>query len=280
MDILNRLFRPKPQPITAEKFAELRTAQPRRLRFGASKRLSRGSNGPAVGFLSVNFSETISRLVPCDLQRVNGQFGPQYRRVIRSEDEYARLDQWVEANKDVVFIRSLFATCVAVGEHQSSPGVRTEIGELERRAKYDADGAARASLLEKMETVYGRLLGELEIDSICAVPPSEPGKFCLPAWLSSNLSGRLGVEDLTPHLSWGGAKPQLKEVDVDLKWQQLEAVGLDIGVDVKGRNVLIIDDLYQSGATVHFVASRLQAAGAAELHCLAVVKSLGDTDNT
>jgi hypothetical protein len=278
MSIFSRLLGSRQEPITLVRFNELRTAEPRRLRFGSSQKLSRGNGGPATGFLNLTFRETIERILPCDLARKDGRYGPY--AVIRSEAEYAKVESWINENKDLVFIRSLLSTCVALGEHQSSPGVRTELGELERRAKYEADKSARASLLEKMEEVYNRLLDELDIDSICAVPPSEPGKFCLPARLSSKLSERLGLEDLTPHLSWAGTKPPLKEVEVDLKWQRLEAVGLNVSVDVKGRNVLIIDDLYQSGATVHFVASKLQMEGASELHCLAVVKSLSDTDNT
>lgn len=276
--MLSRLFRPKSEPITSARFADRRTAQPKRLRFGASRKLKRGSGGPAVGFLNLPFRETIARVLPWELERKDARYGPY--RIIRSEEEFGEIDSWLNANADVVFIRSLFATCIAVGEHQSSPGVRTRLGELERRAKYDADKSALNDLAIEMEAVFRRLMGGLGIDSICAVPPSEPGKFCLPASLSSLLASRLGLNDLTERVRWRGCKPQLKDVDVDQKWQRLEAVGLDVDADLRGRNVMIVDDLYQSGATAHFVASKLQAAGAVELHCLAVVKSLGDTDNT
>lgn len=131
-----------------------------------------------------------------------------------------------------------------------------------------------------LQAIYTRLLGDLEISALCAVPTSKPGSFCLPVWLAANLAKRVNIDDITPSVKWGGPKRSLKELDVDRKWAALEDVGLEIEADIKGRQILIIDDLYQSGATVHFVASRLQAAGAEELHCLAVVKSLGDSDNT
>lgn len=280
MSILSRFFRTRPEPITVERFRELRTAQPRRLCFGATRKLSRGTSGPAIGFLNLNFSETIEVLLPWDLQRYDGKFGRQYRRVIRSENEFGEIEEWIDENSEIVFIRSLLTTCIAASVHQSAPGQHTIVGDLERRAKYESDQGARSELLDRLEAVYRRLLGDLGIDAICSVPPSKPESFCLPAWLAAGLSDRLGIEDLTPSLNWAGSKPSMKEVDVDQKWAALDAVGLTIGVSVEGRRILVLDDLFQSGATVHFVASKLQSAGASELHCLAVVKALSDTDNT
>lgn len=55
---------------------------------------------------------------------------------------------------------------------------------------------------------------------------------------------------------------------------------MTIGAGVNGKNLLLIDDMYQSGATAHFVGSKLRSAGANELHLLAVSKGRRDTDNT
>lgn len=278
MSILSHFFPSRPEPITLERFVELRAAQPRRLCFGTSQKLGRGTNGPAIGFLNLPFRETIERLLPWNLDRKDGQFGP--RRVIRSEAEYGDIERWIGENGEVVFIRSLLLTCVAAAVHQSSPGHHTVVGELERRAKYEADVHASAQLLDRLEVVYRRLLHCLGIDAVCSVPSSGQERSCLPAWLAAGLSQRLNVEDLSGEVRWAGAKPSMKEVNVDHKWSALGAVGLLIQKSVEGRRILIIDDLYQSGATVHYLASQLQAAGASELHCLTVVKSLSDTDNT
>ena len=280
MSIFSRLFRTRPEPISMARFCELRAAQPRRLCFGTSRKLSRGTDGPAIGFLSLNFNETIEVLLPWDLERFDGKYGRQYRRIIRSESEYIDIENWISGNSEIVFIRSLLTTCIAVSEHQSAPGQHTVVGDLERRAKYESDQSARSDLLDRIEAVYRRLHGDLEIDAICSVPPSRRGSFCLPEWLAAGLGDRLGIEDLTTSLNWVGSKPSMKEVDVDQKWAALEAVGMSIDVSVEGRRILILDDLFQSGATVHFVASKLQSAGASQLHCLAVVKALSDTDNT
>lgn len=278
MSILSNIFGSKAEPITLERFNQLRTAEPLRLCFGTSKKLSKGSNGPAFGFLNLTFRETIERLLPWRLERKDARYGPY--RIIRSEEEYDEIERWINENSDVVFIRSLLAVCVAANEHQSAPGLHTSVGELERRAKYQSDQNARCKLLDILETVFRRLFANLQIDAVCAVPASRVDQFCLPVWLATGLSERLGLEDLSQAVRWAGTKSKMKEVEVDQKWAELEGVGLCIDGSVEGRRILIIDDLYQSGATVHFVASKLQLAGANEIHCIAVVKSLRDTDNT
>jgi len=43
--------------------------------------------------------------------------------------------------------------------------------------------------------------------------------------------------------------------------------------------VIVIDDKYQSGISIQFVASVLRAAGAGEIFGFCAVKTLRDTDN-
>ena len=66
---------------------------------------------------------------------------------------------------------------------------------------------------------------------------------------------------------------------VDQKWGALEEVGLTVGNAFEGKNILLIDDMYQSGSTAHFVGSKLRAAGVNDIHLLAVSKGRRDTDN-
>jgi predicted amidophosphoribosyltransferase len=100
----------------------------------------------------------------------------------------------------------------------------------------------------------------------------------LPNRIAAKLAEELGIEDLTPQIGWASAKPSVKETAVNKKWSVLEEVGLNVSEQFKNRDVLIID-VYQSGTTVHFIASKLREAGCGDIHCLAVVKALGDTDN-
>jgi predicted amidophosphoribosyltransferase len=64
--------------------------------------------------------------------------------------------------------------------------------------------------------------------------------------------------------------------------QKLDALVGSISVDadkVRGKSLVVVDDLYQSGLTINYVAEELRAAGAAEVFGLAAVKTLRDDDN-
>ena len=232
-----------------------------------------------MGFFSVPFSETLSLLFPWALERKIGIHGPYIRRVIRSEDEFARIEQWMDENNEVVFIRSLLDSCVACAEHQLPEGGRSHVGTLERAAKYQGSAGARSELTELMVDVAQRLWADKDLDAVCAVPPSTPGNLGLPAHLAKQVAAALDADDISDQVSWNGPKPSIKNVDMANKWAALDQVGLTIDEALTGRNVLIIDDMYQSGATIHYLASELQEAGAESVHCLSVVKARRDTDN-
>ena len=51
-------------------------------------------------------------------------------------------------------------------------------------------------------------------------------------------------------------------------------------LNVKDKTVILIDDKYQSGITIQYIAMKLQQAGACEVYGLSFIKTLSDTDNT
>ena len=48
---------------------------------------------------------------------------------------------------------------------------------------------------------------------------------------------------------------------------------------VSDRSIVVVDDLYQSGLTINYIAEELRAAGAKEVFGLAAVKTLRNDDN-
>jgi predicted amidophosphoribosyltransferase len=227
----------------------------------------------------VPFAETIGSVFPWPLFRnTRGKFGGYYR-VVSDDHEFSEISQWLAENADVVFIRSLFSTAVAACEHYITPERRSRVGELEHSAKYEGDARARDALVDILEAVYRRMHDGRKIDAIASIPPSKPGRTSLPNQLAEQLSKRLGIVDSTSSLHWDGPKPSIKELDVDEKWAALEEVGLTVNDAFEGKDVLLIDDMYQSGSTAHFVGSKIRAAGANDIHLLAVSKGRRDTDN-
>ncbi len=266
--------------ITLAAFQELRATDKKRICFGSLHKnaLKPNTNGQAAGFFNVPFIETIGTLFPWKLFRNKNQYGGYYR-TITDDGEFNEIRIWMSQNADVVFIRSLFATAVAACEHYTSQNERSRVGTLEHAAKWNGNDSAKNELVEILKDIFDRMHGKRRIDAILSVPPSKAGQQSLPNYLASGLASKTGLPDLTASVSWNGAKGEIKELSVDEKWEALAKVGLTVSDQLAGMNLLLIDDMYQSGATAHFVASHLRAAGANDIHLLAVSKGRRDTDN-
>ena len=268
--------------ITLERFKALRASDDaKRICFGSIHKnaLKRADGVRSAGWFNVPFAETISSVFPWPLFRnTKGQFGGYYR-VVGDDHEFSGINQWLTENADVVFLKSLFSTAVAACEHYVTSDRRSRIGELEHSAKYEKNAAAVSELVDVLESIYRRMHGKRRIDAIASIPPSVAEQQSLPNLIAARLSKRLELPDLTANLRWNGSKPSIKELSVDQKWVALEGVGLTVDHVFAGKNVLLIDDMYQSGSTAHFVGGAIRAAGADDLHLLAVSKGRRDTDN-
>ena len=159
-------------------------------------------------------------------------------------------------------------------------GERTEIGTLEYRAKQCGDKDAVTTLARQcVDTIKDFPLYN-DADLVCAVPP-RPGKnFDLPSALASRVGVELGKGDITHHFSFGSQKMSAKSATLDDKWAAWEAAQLAFnGTDITDKRIILIDDKYQSGTTIQYIAMKLQEAGAGRIYGLCVVKTMRDTDN-
>ncbi|RME42016.1 MAG: phosphoribosyltransferase [Chloroflexi bacterium] len=270
-------------PISRQSVEEMLAKSPRRICFASTHRnaLRHDPGENWVGRFAVPFPNTVYPLFHADtgLELFENRRYGNWWRSIRTEEEYEKIGQWVDANRELVFLRDGLALSIALGEHMEEPGKRSEIGELEYRAKYNRDSSAIDALVARCETVIGRLPYYRDATGVCAVPPSPEKAFDLPSRLAGAVSERLGMRDLTNTIRWRSQKPSLKEVPFNEKWGTLEQVGLDCGHDVAGQRVILVDDMYQSGVTMHYVAMGLIASGAEHVYGLALAKALRDTDN-
>lgn len=266
--------------ITLARFQALRAKEPKRICFGSIHKnaLKPNPTGKSAGFFNVPFIESVGDLFPLELfENKKGRYGGYYRTVI-DDDEYDDIKTWMSENADVVFIRSLFNTAVAACEHYIGNG-RSKVGQLEYAAKYENNFSSKGALVEVLLDIYSRMHSKRQIDGIVSVPPSTAGQTSLPNYLASALAAKVGIPDLTNNIRWKGPKGSIKSLAVDEKWAALEAVGLSVGGELERKDLLLIDDMYQSGATAHYIASKLREAGANSLHLLAVSKGRRDTDN-
>jgi len=118
------------------------------------------------------------------------------------------------------------------------------------------------------------------VDCVVSMPPSRPDKpFDLPHFLAGEIASALGKADLRGSLKTRSKRKQLKGVSVNDKLNQLRGtVHVDETV-FRGKDVLIVDDLYQSGTSVNYVGMLLLQAGARRVFALACEKTVGNVDN-
>lgn len=137
----------------------------------------------------------------------------------------------------------------------------SEIGELIFRLKYRGEKASIAPLCEAAcDFVKQR---GWQVDMIVGVPPSRPGRRIQPVFLLTDAMGKaLGVEVCRDCIKKVKSTAELKTVYEYNRRLELLADAYAVAADkTKGRNVLLTDDLYRSGATLEAVAKSLRDAG-------------------
>ncbi len=238
-----------------------------------------------VGSFSVPFRETILPLFEADtkLHLFRSASGQGYWRSIWSEEEFARIATWVAAQGTRIFLRDCLDLSMALDQNLTDnvSGRYTELGSLEARAKTNCDQSAITALTERLGEAISFMPYYCEARVIAAVPPV-PGKpFDVPSLLAAHIARQNpGLLDVTPQFRFGAPKGTVKAAQVEEKWAAWERAGLTMASSLTGTPaVILIDDKYQSGITLQYVASRLQSAGAGRVFGLCAVKTLRDTDN-
>lgn len=150
----------------------------------------------------------------------------------------------------------------------------SEIGELIFRLKNRGEEAGIAPLCEvACAFVMGR---GWPANMIVGVPPSRPGRRIQPVPLLSEAMGKaLGVEFCRDCIKKARSTAELKSVyEYQKRVEMLTDAYAVVADKTRGRNVLLIDDLYRSGATIEAVSKCLNEAGeVASLFALAFTKT-------
>lgn len=101
--------------------------------------------------------------------------------------------------------------------------------------------------------------------------------------MTEALSNHLYKPDITSSFKFGRFKRKLKNIEFREKWDVWEDAELKFelptNLSIEGKSVILIDDLYQSGTTIQFIAMKLQEVGLKEVYGLSLVKTLSDFDN-
>ena len=148
--------------------------------------------------------------------------------------------------------------------HPEFSTTRTEIGDLIYRAKYGNDESA----LEPIATALADFLTSWKpgIDVIVPVPPSNPRrKLQVVSQLAERLGKLTGIKVCLDCVRKVKLTSELKNVyDYKKRTELLEEAFAIDPEKVRGKRILLFDDLYRSGATAERISQLLRTEGSAQ----------------
>ena len=150
---------------------------------------------------------------------------------------------------------------------------RSPAGDLAYRLKYQGDETAVAPLVEKALALCRQHPELADVDAIIPIPPTVQRTDDPVGALATGLSQALG-RPLWPVLIKTRATSPQKEMHTLAQKRANVAGAFAIQGDVRGKRLLVLDDLYDSGATLEEVSRVLRLAGAAGVGVLTMTRTI------
>jgi len=147
--------------------------------------------------------------------------------------------------------------------HKRFDTTYSEMGELVRQLKYRGDKTATTRIVD----LLGKFKGIETYDAIIPAPSSKKSRSYQPVdEIASELGKRMGVSVLIDGLVKVEGGKELKNMDdYDERVAELKkSITLSDKIDVVGKKVLLLDDLYRSGATLSVSTEILYDKGKAD----------------
>lgn len=164
----------------------------------------------------------------------------------------------------------------ALGYHsqfQTAGRQRTEIGELVWRLKYRQDRHALPSLVERLVAFWQERPELAAVEALIPIPPSV-ARSHEPVRLVAEALGARVARPVWPILvKTRRTAPQKEMHSRHQKLANVAGAFALHGAEVRGRCVLLLDDLYDSGATLAEATRLLQRAGAGPVYVLALTRT-------
>lgn len=182
--------------------------------------------------------------------------------------------QWEEGySLDVHTLASEFLGYNSLG-HPEFKTTRTPLGDLLYRLKYAGDLAA----LESIVDVLGEFIRswDLKVDLLIPVPPSDPQRKQQPVLeIAKSLAKLCQISLSETAVAKIKHTGQLKNIyDYQERTSVLGGAFSVNAAETAGKRILLLDDLFRSGATLNAIASALKSQGeAATVFALTVTRT-------
>ena len=274
------------EEITKDTVLAAHNKEPRRKCFAEHTGIQQKKKDGSKSF-SVQFSETTQKIFKADTGLdlfYNPQFN-NYYRMIKNDEELEAIKQWERSQGRLIHLRDCLSLSVAIDSNltDNTSGQYTTMGALEYNGKNKKDQNAINQLADTVSQVIQYLPYYKDADLICSVPPRPDKDFDLPSKVTSLVSEEVDKHDVTGGFVFNGQKSSVKSSTVNEKWNVWEDAQVSFQnsptFNLNNKTIILIDDKYQSGITIQYIAMKLQQAGALEVYGLCFVKTLSDTDN-
>lgn len=150
-------------------------------------------------------------------------------------------------------------------------------GALVHRLKYNRDRSALAPLIEQAAAFCALHPEMVAADAVVPIPPSEPRPLDPVRSLAEGMAVRLNLPVMPALAKTRLTEPQKAIAVLSAKRANVSGAFAVKG-DVKGRRLLLLDDLYDSGATLREAARVLQQAGATRVCVLTLTRTIHTDD--
>lgn len=175
----------------------------------------------------------------------------------------------------VLDLHTLSITLVGYDEfgHPQFDTKRSQIGELLYRLKNRSDKSTIPELVDAAEAFIHSW--EIEFSALIPVPPTRVYRTFQPVLaLAGELANRLKLPLLKSAVRKAKQIPELKNIlDPSERKRLLEGAFAVNPTLVQSHCILVIDDLYRSGATISAVTEALTAAGASAVYAFAFTQT-------
>lgn len=183
-----------------------------------------------------------------------------------SSDEIEKLQELLPAHREK---KSHITNGVAASYYGVS-----NVGGAIHRSKYENGGDFPDFLLRLMLKAFGKKFGKFHYDLVLYVPPTHSGD------LVKNMADKFARVIKVP-ISHDLIKTRITDEQKIFQnaYSKQENIrdAFDITANIKGKNIILIDDIYDSGATIKEIASMLTQKGANYITPVVIAKTVGGT---
>lgn len=147
--------------------------------------------------------------------------------------------------------------------HDRFENTRSEMGELVYLLKYRSD----KSTLPKIVALLDEIKGIEKFDHLVPIPPTNKKRSFQPVELIAQALGERRSVNVLTNLLTNDGDEELKGISdpVERNEHLQKAIRMTEQADVSGKKILLVDDLYRSGATLAIATKLLYLEGKAEV---------------